>query len=145
MPALDEADPKFLKLSVREQLEIHRGTEACASCHRSIDPWGIALENFDAVGLWRDEIRRKSGKKFETIPVNAKDVLPGGIELDGPEQLKDHLLKKRKADFAESLVRRLLMYALGRRLELSDRDEVAKLTKQFASDDYRLRDLIKSL
>lgn len=145
VPSLDEADPKFLKLSVREQLEVHRGTDACASCHKNIDPWGIALENFDAVGLWRDEIRRKAGRKFETIPVNAKDVLPSGIELNGHEQLKDHLLQKHKADFAESLVSRLLMYALGRRLELSDREEVVKLTKQWASNDYRLRDFIQSL
>lgn len=145
VPALDEADPKFLKLSVREQLEIHRGTDACASCHKNIDPWGIALENFDAVGLWRDEIRRKAGKKFETTPVIAKDVLPGGMELNGPEQLKEHLLQQRKEDFAESLVSRMLMYALGRRLELSDQPEVVKLTKQFASDDYRLRNLIQSL
>ncbi len=145
VPPLDEADPKFLKLSVREQLEIHRGNGACASCHKSIDPWGIALENFDAIGLWRDEIRRKVGKKFETIPVNAKDALPGGVELNGPQQLKEHLLKQRKADFAESLVSRLLMYALGRRLELSDRAEVAKLSKHLASDDYRVRNLIQSL
>ena len=81
VPSLKEADKKFQKLSIREQLEIHRQTEACGSCHKNIDPWGIALENYDALGLWRDEVRRKQGKKFETLPVVARDVLPDGTEL----------------------------------------------------------------
>jgi mono/diheme cytochrome c family protein len=142
VPALDEADPKFLKLSVREQLKVHRGTKACASCHRGIDPWGIALENFDAVGLWRKEIRRKTGKTFETLPVIAKDTLPNGVELDGVKRLKSHLVADRKDDFARSLVLRLLTYSVGRRLELSDQQAVDQLVAQFVSDDYRLRDLI---
>ncbi|MBT6153776.1 MAG: DUF1592 domain-containing protein [Planctomycetaceae bacterium] len=145
VPPLDEADPKFLKLSVREQLKIHRGTEACASCHNGIDPWGIALENFDAVGLWRDEIRRKVGKKMETLPVNAADVLPNGHKLDGPDNLRDYLVKERKDDFARSLVARLLTYAVGRRLELSDQVAIDDLTGKFAADGYRMRDLIHKI
>lgn len=141
-PSLDEADAKFFKLSIREQLEIHRGKDSCARCHRSIDPWGIALENFDAVGLWRDEIRRKSGKKFETQPVKAMDVLPGGQMLDGVDNLKKYLVTEQKDEFARSLVVRLLTYAVGRKLELGDQETIDELTDKFASDDYRLRGLI---
>jgi len=144
-PPLDEANPKFAQLSVREQLEIHRDREACASCHRGIDPWGIALENYDAIGLWRDEIRRKIGGKFKTLPVMAADVLPGDVKLDGAESLKNHLVTERKDDFAKSLVTRLMTYALGRRLELSDQATIHDLTVNFASNDYRLRDLITSV
>jgi len=145
VPPLDEADPKFLKLSIREQLKIHRGTEACASCHRGIDPWGIALENFDAVGLWRDEIRRKVGKKMETLPVIAADVLPNGHKLDGVDNLRAYLVKERKDDFARSLVARLLTYAVGRRLELSDQPAIDDLTGKFAADGYRMRNLIHTI
>lgn len=146
VPSLEEADPKFLKLSVREQLEFHRGTEACASCHRSIDPWGIALENFDAVGLWRDEIRRrKKGKTFETLPVDASDTLPNGRTINGADDLRGYLASERKNDFARSLVRRLLTYALSRRLELSDSRAIDDLHKVFADNDYRLRDLVKAI
>jgi len=145
VPSLDEADPEFLQLSIREQLKVHRETEACASCHKDIDPWGIALENFDAVGLWRDEVRRKAGKKFETLPVNASDVFPGGLTINGVDDLKKHLVTERKDDFARSLVARLLTYALGRRLELSDEDAIDDLTSQFASNDFNLKQLIQSI
>lgn len=142
VPSLEAADPEFHKLSIREQLIVHRKKEACNSCHQNIDPWGIALENFDAVGLWRDKIRRKVGKGFETRAVVASDVLPGGVELSSVEALKDHLINHRKMDFANSLVTRLLTYALGRRLELSDQEAIDQLTAQFAADDYPMRRLI---
>ena len=143
VPSLEEADPKFHQLSIREQLSIHRDREACASCHRNIDPWGIAMENFDAVGLWRDEVRRKRGKKFETLPVIAKDTLPNGQELDGIDQLKDYLATQRKHEFARSLVSRLLTYAIGRRLELSDEAAIDDLTKKFEANGFKLRNLVK--
>ena len=145
VPNLDEADPKFLKLSIREQLKIHREKEACASCHEDIDPWGIALENFDAVGLWRDEVKRKAGRKFETQPVDATASFPGGLEIRSVEDLKKHLATDRKNEFARSLVTRLLTYSLGRRLELSDEDAVDDLTEKFAASGFQLRSLIHSI
>ena len=145
VPKLDEADPEFHKLSIREQLEIHRKNEACASCHRNIDPWGIALENFDAVGLWREEVRRKVGKKFKTLSVNSQDSLPNGKELSGVDQLKQHLSNEHKLDFAKSLVSRLLTYSLGRRLELSDQRAVDDITNKWKSQGFRLRDLVQNV
>jgi hypothetical protein len=145
VPTLDEADPEFLQLSVREQLEIHRNTAACSSCHAGIDPWGIALEHFDAVGLWRDDVRRQVGRKMETSPVDAADVLPDGTEIDGADALREHLLAERRDDFARTLVERMLTYALGRRLELADVATVDDLTERFAANDYRLRDLVRTI
>ncbi len=145
VPSLKEADKKFQKLSIREQLEIHRQTEACGSCHKNIDPWGIALENYDALGLWRDEVRRKQGKKFETLPVVARDVLPDGTELHSAQQLKDYLSEKRRGQFARALVTRLTTYALGRRLELSDQVEIDDLSKAFSKDGYRMRGLVQRI
>ncbi|MFT7644337.1 MAG: hypothetical protein ACI9G1_006104 [Pirellulaceae bacterium] len=145
VPSLAEANPEFHKLSIREQLEIHRKKEACASCHRNIDPWGIALENFDAVGLWREDVRRKVGNKFELLPVNAKDSLPDGKELSGVDQLKQYLSSERQDGFAKSLVSRLLTYSLGRRLELSDQRAVDDITNKWKSQGFRLRDLVQNV
>ena len=142
VPELDEADPEFAKLSIREQLEIHRDRESCASCHRDIDPWGIALENFDAIGKWRDTVSKRVGEQTEIRPVVARDTLPDGTVFDGPDSLRRYLVSHRKDDFARALVRNLLTYSLGRTLELSDEEEVDDLAKQFAEDGFRLRPLV---
>ena len=142
VPSLEEANPEFHQLSVREQLEIHRTKESCNNCHRHIDGWGIALENFDAVGKWRTDIPRQLGDNSEMHPVNATVVLPGGQEVVGADGLKTYLASERKQEFARSLVSRLLTYALGRSLELSDQEAVDDVLGQFARDDYRLKQLV---
>lgn len=137
VPDLDETNPDFAKLSIREQLEVHRNKESCASCHRSIDPWGIALENFDAIGLFRTEVHQK--------PVVAIDTLPNGTELNGIVSLKKYLVENRSEDFSRALVSRLTVYALGRNLELSDEDLIDDLTSRFARNDHRILALIQDL
>ena len=137
VPDLDETNPDFAKLTIREQLEVHRDKESCASCHRGIDPWGIALENFDAIGRFRTEAHNK--------PVVASDTLPNGTELDGVVSLKNYLVEHRSEDFARALVSRLTVYALGRNLELSDEDLIDDLTNSFANNDYQMMHLIQEL
>lgn len=137
VPDLDEMNPDFAKLSVREQLEVHRDKESCASCHRGIDPWGIALENFDAIGLFRTEVHQK--------PVVATDTLPNGTKLDGVVSLKKYLVENRSHDFSRALVSRLTVYALGRNLELSDEDLIDDLTNEFERNDHLILALIQNL
>lgn len=142
VPSLEQADPKFHQLSIREQLALHRKKVACDKCHHSIDPWGIALENFDAIGLWRAERPGKPGATQQDIAIDASDELPGGVRLEGVGGLKEYLLGTQKDKFARSLVTRLLTYALGRQMELSDLGAIDKLTGEFSDNDYRLRELI---
>ncbi len=137
VPDLDETNPDFAKLTIREQLEVHRDKESCASCHRGIDPWGIALENFDAIGLFRTKVHDK--------PVVAIDTLPNGTQLDGVVSLKNYLVEHRSEDFARAFVSRLAVYALGRNLELSDEDLIDDLTNKFTRDDYHIMALIQNL
>ena len=144
-PSLEEADPKFHELSIREQLEVHRTADGCQKCHRDIDPWGIALENYDAIGLWRDEIVTKKGKREQRAPVQASDTLPDGTELDGAQRLRDYLRTDRKDQFARALTARLLGYATGRRLELTDEPEVTRLTNAFRESHYHLRELVHAV
>lgn len=132
-PTLDDVkDESFLKLSVREQLVIHRDKQACNRCHKDIDPWGIALENYDAVGHWRND-------------VVAKDRFADGREVDGVDSLKDYLVNHKADEFAKSLVTRLMTYALGRQPELNDQQAIDDITAEFAANDYRMRDLIQKL
>lgn len=147
VPELASENPDFAKLSIRKQLEIHLEDPACANCHRDIDPWGIALENFDAIGQWRSEIRRAGGKKnsFTTLPVDSQTELPDGTKIENLEQLKQYLLEKRGDEFARTIVTKLLTWALGRSLDLSDEPEIAALTDEFVQNDLKLRDLIHEI
>jgi hypothetical protein len=129
----------FEKLSVREQLEVHRKKAACADCHRSIDPWGIALESYDAIGLFREKtVRTKKAISTET-------VLPGNHKVNGLEDLKKYLLDQRRDQFAHALASKMLTYALGRSLDLPDEPVVKDLSEGFAEEGYRLSALIKKI
>ena len=137
VPDLDESNPEFASLSIREQLEVHRTKESCASCHRGIDPWGIALENYDAIGKFRTEVNSR--------PVGATDRLPNGQQLQGAAGLKQYLVEHRSEEFSRALVTRLSIYALGRDLQSSDEDLVDDLTNDFIRQDYRILGLIKAI
>ena len=139
VPGVEKSVPNFEKLSVREQLAVHRKKEACADCHRSIDPWGIALERYDAIGLQREKTARR--KK----PVSAETILPGNYEISGLADLQKYLLKERREQFAKALVTKLLTYALGRSLKLDDEPLIEELSAKFAKDDYRLSGLMENI
>ncbi len=152
VPDLDPETPGFAQLSLKEQLEIHRDTEGCVSCHRKIDPWGIPLEHFDATGLYRTEVLRLTAEEkgqarnqSEWAPLDAEDVMPDGHEINGADQLKAYLLEERKDDFARALVVKIAAYALGRSIEFTDEPIIDRLTAQFADNDYRLDFLITSI
>ena len=143
--ALDSS-PNVVKLSLKQQLELHRKKEACNDCHRKIDPWGIAFENFDAVGRWREKVRRVVNKKKSNyIAVDSSSTLPGGKKNSGLQDLKNYLLKNKKDQFAQSLVRKLMTYALGRSLKITDQDMVEELSGKFKRSDYKLSALIEEI
>ncbi len=149
VPGLDPEDPDFARKSVREQLEIHRKDPACNDCHRGIDPWGVALEEFGADGLFREQILRKEkvGKRLKDVrvPVVAEAVLPGSDKVEGIAGLKRFLVNTKKEQFARALTSRLLAFALGRDLELGDEKIVDQLSESFATSDYNLRRLIEAI
>lgn len=147
VPDLNPDEPDLAGLPLKQQLEIHRKKQACNNCHQGIDPWGIAFENYDAVGKWRTNVVGivKGKKKKEPVAVDASAKLPDGTNVDGLAELKRYLLEKRREQFSETLVKRLLTYSLGRSLELSDRAVVKSLTNRFESDDHSLRKLIVAI
>jgi len=133
VPALDESKVAS-NLSMRQRLAAHRSNAVCASCHRSIDPVGFALENFDAVGKWRDV-------EVDGQPVDASGAIPGGGEFRGVQGLEDALLAHPEL-FVTTLTENLMTFALGRGVEYYDAPAVRKIVKDAAKDDYRFSSLI---
>jgi hypothetical protein len=134
--ALKEGNGLEASGSIRKRMERHRTDPACATCHRSMDPLGFALENFDAVGAWRTE---ENGR-----PIDSSGRLPGGREFQVPKQLKAALVSGRDA-FAHCLAEKMLTYALGRGLARSDRRHVDKIVRTLACSDYRFSALVLAI
>ena len=124
--------------TVRERLERHRANPTCNACHAVLDPLGFALENFDAVGHWRNIDR------FSRDPIDSTGVLPSGEEVAGPIDLRNALLSEPDM-FARTVTTRLMTYALGRPVEATDMPEVRRLVNEAANQDYRFSTLIKGI
>ena len=122
-----------LSASLRQQMEAHRQSPACASCHAKMDPLGFGLENFDAVGAWRDV----DGK----FPVDSSGALPGNRLFHGPVELKKLLSNDRDA-FVRGMTEKLLTYAIGRGLERYDRALVASISDRLPAKNYRFSQLV---
>ncbi|HEX2456675.1 MAG TPA: DUF1592 domain-containing protein [Vicinamibacterales bacterium] len=132
VPNLNEASIGTVA-SLRQQLEAHRTNPTCASCHRRMDPLGFGLENFDAVGAWRTI----DGE----FPIDATGFLPDGDEFNGPEQLRDVLVKQRQT-FARCLTSKLMTYALGRGLQSYDTRTVSAIADRLPASEYRFSALV---
>jgi hypothetical protein len=122
-----------LQGTLRQRMEQHRADPNCASCHSRMDPLGFALENYDAIGAWRD----KDGK----FKVDATGSLPNGQAFDGVAGLKE-LLKSRREAFVRCLAEKMLTYALGRGVEPYDQPALDQIYRAMARDDYRMSTLI---
>ncbi|MCW1925025.1 DUF1592 domain-containing protein [Luteolibacter arcticus] len=135
--------PGIDKATVRQRLAIHREAASCARCHDKIDPLGLALENFDAAGQWRD--REGHGYEGRIEPndplIDASAKMPDGAEFVGVAGLQEQLLKKDDL-FLNSLASQLYTYALGRELGFSDRPTVKSSVTAMKRDGHRLRALL---
>lgn len=135
VPALDEPGAGT-GLSGRQLMEQHRAKEECAACHRSMDPIGFALENYDASGAWRE--------REGNFAVNASGTLPGGRAFSGPGGLKQALLAQPDA-FVRNFAEKMLTYALGRGVEAHDRQTLDRIVERMAADGYRFSTLVNEI
>jgi hypothetical protein len=138
VPALEDtkgtANGKVL--TVRERMEEHRKNPACASCHRVIDPMGLALENFDVTGRYRI--------KDAGFPVDAAGVMYDGTKLEGPAGLRAGLLKHQDV-FLQTFTENLMTYALGRRMEYTDMPAIRKVVRDAGKNGYRFSSFISGV
>jgi hypothetical protein len=121
--------------TVRARLEQHRDKASCRMCHGVIDPTGLALENFDAIGQWR------SADAQAHVPIDASTVLPNGTPINGVADLRTQLVG-RPGVFAETVTERLMTYAVNRQLEYFDMPQVRAIVRGAAKDNYKLSSLI---
>lgn len=123
--------------TLREELAEHRRNESCAGCHDKIDPIGFGLENFDAIGRFRD---LEAGK-----PVDASGELPGGVEFTGPQEMRTLLRERHAEEFVSNLTRRLSAFALGRALRPQDEGLVRELVADLKAHGYRADQLVEEI
>jgi hypothetical protein len=137
VPALnEEAAAKPGGLSLRKQLEVHRSKAECASCHDKMDPLGFGLENFDALGRWRNQLNGE--------PVDAKGTLPSGEFYEGPAGLK-RVLMARKDQIIRHLARKMTGFAYGRELNKFDDCVIDQAMKSLEQNDWRATVLIETI
>ena len=135
VPALDEA-AVGTSASLRKQMEAHRASAVCASCHSKMDVLGFGLENYDAIGAWRTQ----DGK----FPVDATGTLPNGKSFATPAEFR-HLLLANLPEFEHCLSQKMLTYALGRGLGPSDRITVSEIDRKVIQSEYRFQALIREV
>jgi uncharacterized protein DUF1592/uncharacterized protein DUF1588/uncharacterized protein DUF1585/uncharacterized protein DUF1595 len=124
--------------TLRARLESHRSKPGCRQCHGVIDPIGLALENYDAVGRWR------TMDSEANAPIDASTVLPDGQTVDGPAQLRQALFGGRDL-FVRAFSEKLMMYALGRELRAYDMPQIRAVVRRAAPQDYRLSAIVSGI
>jgi len=167
VPALQETagDKTEGALSIAQLLAKHRTVESCNDCHFRLDPWGIPFEDYNAVGQYQPKVPKDGTRvaKFDakkygdmdgyrayleslyTVEVDATARVPHGPEVNGLKGLKAFLLKNRKDDIAENVIRRLLSYGIGRKLTYRDRFAVQALFEQAEDNGFKMRDILVSI
>ncbi len=135
--------PDSPKSTIRQKLEAHAKNANCASCHRSIDPLGLAFDQFDAVGQWRTHERVEKGTGANP-PVNPSSKMPDGRAFSDAEQFKQLLLADRDR-FLQAFVEHLCTYGLRRVLTLDDQEEIRSIVDAAKQKEYRLKDIVRAV
>jgi hypothetical protein len=136
VPPLADTGGANTAKTMRQRMEQHRRQPQCAACHARMDPLGFALENFDAIGLWRTT--------EGNAPIDASSELPGGIKIGGAADLKN-LLVGRRDEFAGTVTEKLMTYALGRGTEYYDAPVIRQILKKAAAEDYKFSAIIEGI
>jgi len=120
--------------TLREEFEMHRRNPSCMDCHEKIDPIGFGLENFDAIGRFRDT---ENGE-----PIDSTGVMPDGVSFSGPAELKDYLMSEKQDQFIRNVTERMLAFALGRELKHYDEATILKIIEVLKKNNYSAKTLI---
>jgi len=137
IPPLKENAPGHPTQTMRQLMAEHRSNPTCAACHAPMDPLGLALENFDAIGRWRTVGEGR-------LPIDASGSLPGGATFDGVTGLRT-ALRARPDLFVDTLAGKLLTYALGRGVDYRDAAAIREIRRRAAVDSYRFSSLVAAI
>jgi hypothetical protein len=137
-PDIDPIEPDTRGVAtIRQLMEKHRNNPTCYECHRKIDPIGLSLENYDYVGAWRDRYSNQ-------LAIDSSGKLPDGTTIPGPAGIKTFLLGQPE-QFTQCLTKKLFVYALGRRLSFTDRDDIDQIVSTMPKHNYGFRDLVQKI
>ena len=144
LPELEAEDEA--SLSLKERLFAHAQVESCRDCHRKIDPWGVAFENYNALGQWREGTRDPLVKKeHQLVNIDPSTKLRNGREIDDLDDLKQYILTEKKPQFHRAMVNKLMSYSLGRYLEFSDRSAVDLICEDLEKENDSFQSLIEHI
>jgi hypothetical protein len=131
-------------LTVRQRLELHRRDDVCASCHAKLDPYGLALENYDAIGAWRERFNGEGFRGRDAPLLDVSGQFPDGTKFQTLQEYKAGLLAG-KDRFARAFSTKLLTYALGRPVGYADHALLDELVAVLKKNDYRIGPLIQAV
>ncbi|GLR69604.1 DUF1592 domain-containing protein [Agaribacter marinus] len=134
VPDLDPETPGFEKLTLKQQLEMHRDKESCRDCHAKIDPFGVVFENYDAVGRYR--------AAYKKLPIDASSILPDGTNVNGISDIKTYLMKQQGDEVVRSLLKHLFSYALGKDVSFHDDEEIDSILQAVKNNEYRMQSIL---
>jgi hypothetical protein len=137
-PDVDPIEPDTRGVTtIRAQMEKHRNNATCFECHRKIDPLGLSMEHYDFLGRWRDRYAKRQ-------PIDASGKMPDGTAINGPSSIRKYLLA-RPEQFTRCLTEKLFIYALGRRISFTDRDDIDRIVSAMPRHQHGLRELIQQI
>ncbi len=140
---IEPVPPTGTKVTIRQRIEAHAKNASCASCHRTIDPLGLAFDQYDAIGQWRTREKVPTGVG-EDPPVDASGALPDGRPFADSAQFKRLLIEDRDK-VARAFVEHLCTYALRRVLTVDDQNGVQAIVEEAKKQHYRVRDILRAV
>jgi hypothetical protein len=144
VPDLNREEPSLKSLTIPQALAIHRRQDSCNGCHTKIDPWGIAFEEYDAVGNWMRDGKGATLRHSRTQhPIDSEVDLPNGVKVNGLKELREELLRSKADDFRRAMIRKVMAYALARTLTPSDAELAETLVPALGAEGDRLSALIQ--
>ena len=147
VPDLPEPEAKDeASMSLKERLFEHAQVESCRDCHRKIDPWGVAFENYNALGQWREGISDPLVKKeHQLVNIDPSTQLRNGREIEDLDDLKQYILTEKKSQFERAVVNKVMAYSLGRYLDFSDRSAVDSICEVLEKETNTFQTLIEHI
>ena len=147
VPPLEVSPEQVGKLTLKQKIELHAEQSACAACHAKIDPWGLPLENYDAIGAWRDEalVIHPDTADQSFVPIDSTTTLNTGERIRGVNELVDYLFHEREDEFTAALTWHMMAYALGRAPNLGDENELKTIHQYFKISGYNMQALVLAI
>ena len=147
VPDLPEPEPTDERgLSLKERLVAHANVESCRDCHSKIDPWGVAFENYNALGQWREgNLDPLVEKPHQEVEIDAETRLRNGTEIQNLDDLQNYILKERRDQFRRAVVSKVMAYSLGRYVEFSDRAAIDRICEAVRSDNDSFQAVLEQI